>query len=91
MSGNSLDNWHQNAIMTDVAVDGPIQLKQFKVECPWCGESYLLVVDRERADRRGYRLCDHCGEFFKFALHAPTEASVTKRVRARPRERRPAV
>jgi len=85
-----LDNWHQDALFTDVAVDGQrLRLKQYRLACAWCTHRYLLVLNRDQRVLRGHRLCHHCGQFFGFGLHAPLEDAATWRLRARPKFHHP--
>jgi hypothetical protein len=41
------------------------------------------VLDVDRTELRGHRICSECGQFFGFHVHGPQESSRTWRARGR--------
>lgn len=79
-----METWEQNAITAEIEVTKDINVKQTRLECPWCTKRYLVVMDKTRKGS-GHMICGNCGQFFKWLVHEGE--STTRRVRGKPKKR----
>ena len=66
-SRDMLDNWHQDALCVELEVTDRVQIRQTRVECPWCDKKHFVVV-RNGQQVTGIHVCGSCGQLFRWTV-----------------------
>ncbi len=82
MHTNPMETWEVNAITTEIEITKDINVRQTRLECPWCVKKHLVVLDKTRK-ATGHMLCANCGQFFRWLVHE--EESATRRICGKPK------
>ena len=75
-----LDNWHQDAIVVELEITDKVQIRQTRVDCPWCWKRHFVVI-RNGQLVIGTHVCHSCGHMFKWVVL--DGRSTTRPVKAR--------